>query len=380
MSPPDGMSVALVNMPEGAYSLPPQADWEQLPARTAANKQRLLHTDLLSPPVCGQVNGSDEGEACTAGDSFRSRVQAQQRSFRDIPSGHGEHAHWLRQEDAEQGTNFDGAAQAEVMARAAGGKGVTRPGPSEHALQPGDVLQHLRQSANSRRHGHRDQGPGNFLPTIQAVKQIHLEYTPVQRSVRRPERPRRRRLRRADRIRNDARAEAACSPSRPSSWRRSSAPAVSAGSRQARHGPRTYCREGTSRQDFSGCLYASKKGYRYWHRSLSLGTLKPDVLRDGDSALRRRAVAALGEPHARTCRGRERWSQEATFAVCAPKRKYALLKGGALLRTFASLLSCPASFAFMPLEDLVQSLEASIEPTSCWKDWTCYLRRRYVVQ
>jgi hypothetical protein len=319
----------------------------------------------------------EEGKAYTAGNSFRARAEAQQRRYRaqELQLGHGEHAHWLKKEDAERGANFYGHAHAEVLVRAAERKGVDKARTLVNMLSSQAMCFNIFGNLRS------DEGLvivakalRKFVPTIQEVKRIHLEYTP------------------SNAVFGDQSGRGGVDCDVLIEYSTATAGGLlsietkfveeefSICGFRKKAGPGS-CKEGTCpREDFSGCLYASKKRYRYWEQSKGLDTLKPGILR-GDSAcpfggelwqlwLNHTLVHAVAH---------ERQFQEASFAVCAPRGNDALLKGGETIAAFRNLLARPASMLLITLEDLVDTLESSIGPGRFWQDWIAYLRQRYLV-
>lgn len=88
---------------------------------------------------------------------------------------------------------------------------------------------------------------------------------------------------------------------------------------------------------FSGCLYASRKNYRYWDQSRRIQTLRTNVLGGQDSCPFGGGLWQLWVNHTLVhAEANERGLKEAFFAVCAPRYNQALLKGG---ETIAALLN-----------------------------------------
>ncbi|MCE5278069.1 MAG: hypothetical protein ABFD92_07535 [Planctomycetaceae bacterium] len=319
----------------------------------------------------------DEGKAYTSGSGFRARAEAQQRRFRAgvLRLGYGDHAHWLMQDDAAQGKNFYGRAHAAVLARAAGGKGVGLDRTRVNMLSSQAMcfnifgnLQDVEGLAVATR------ALRQYIPTIQHVRQIHLEYTPSNDML------------------GDQSALGGVDCDVLVEYDTAGGGGLLAietkfveeefstcGFRKKTAG--ATCPEGTCPgRDFSGCLYAARKGYRYWDRSRQAGTLQAEVLRGESPCPFGGGMWQLWVNHTLVhAEARHRSLQEATFAVCASRNNEALLKGGQTIDAFRSLLTNPASMQFIPLEDLLNALEQSVDQSSFWQDWIGYLRQRYSV-
>ena len=325
----------------------------------------------------------DEGKAYTPGSSFRARAEAQQRRFRAqvLQLGYGEHAHWLTKEDAQRGANFYGHAHAEVLARAEERKGVDK------ARTLGNMLSSQAMCFNIFGNLRTAEGMAiaskalrAFVPTLEKVKRIHLEYTPLNAVF-------------GD---QSGRGGVDCDVLIEYETTQGGGGLLSIETKfveaefstcgfRKRTGKAdaslACCPEGTChRQDFSGCLYARKKGYRYWEQSRRLQTLKPDILGGGSPCPFGGGLWQLWVNHTLAhAEAQERQLQEAAFAVCAPRGNDALLKGGNTIATFRNLLTRPASILFIPVEDLVDALESSVVPDRFWQDWIVYLKKRYLV-
>lgn len=325
----------------------------------------------------------EEGRAYTPGSSFRARAEAQQRRFRAqvLKIGHGEHAHWLSEDDADRGANFYGRAYTEVLARADTGKGVDRARTLVNMLSSQAMCFNI--------FGNLQTGEGlaiatkalrRFLPTIREVKRIHIEYTPSNAIF-------------GDQsgrggVDCDALIEYGATNGGggllaiETKFVEVEFSTCSFRKRTAKAGThRDSCPQGTCHgQDFSGCLYASKKGYRYWDQSLQLGTLKPSLLRGCDPCPFGGGLWQLWVNHTLVhSEAHERHLQAAAFAVCAPEGNDALLKGGETIAAFRNVLTDPASMLLITLEDLVGALASSVGPDRFWQDWVDYLRQRYLV-
>lgn len=325
----------------------------------------------------------EEGEAYTPGSGFRARAEAQQRRFRAqvLQLGCGEHAHWLAKADADRGANFYGLAHEETKARAKQGKGINEARTLVNMLSSQamcfNIFGNLRTEEGL---GIAAKALRRFLPTIQKVKNINIEYTPSNAVF-------------AD---QSGRGGVDCDVLVEYDTTNGGGGLVSIETKfveeefstcafrkrasKAKTGLAT-CPEGTyHQQDFRGCLYASKKGYRYWDQSLRLGTLKPELLRGGSPCPFGGGLWQLWVNHTLVhAEAHERHLKEATFAVCAPRGNDALLKGGEAITAFRNLLTLPSSMLLITLEDLVVALESSVGPDRFWPNWIAYLRQRYLV-
>jgi hypothetical protein len=325
----------------------------------------------------------EEGKAYTPGNSFRARAEAQQRRFRVqvLQLGYGEHAHWLTKEDAGHGANFYGRAFAEVLARADERKGVDKARTLVNMLSSQamcfNIFGNLRTSEGMVI---ASKALNTFLPTLKEVKRIHLEYTP------------------SNAVFGDqsGRGGVDCDVLIEYETTKGGGGLLSIETKfveeefstcgfRKRAGKAdtglACCPEGTYHgQSFSGCLYVSKKGYRYWDQSLQLGALKSDLLRGDTPCPFGGGLWQLWVNHTLVhAEARERQLQEAAFAVCAPRGNDALLKGGEGITAFRNLLRDPASVLLIAMEDLVGALESSIGAGRFWQDWVAYLRQRYLI-
>ena len=324
----------------------------------------------------------EEGKAYTIGDSFRAQAEAQQRCFRAkvLQLEQGDHAHWLRKTDAEEGKNFYGRAHCEVLARAKGRKGVDKSRTLVNMLSSQamcfNIFGNLRTpegllvAATALR---------RFVPTIRDVKQIHLEYTPDKDVF-------------GDQsglggVDCDVLIEYSTEHGGGLLSIETKFVEVEFSNCAFRKragkgdGRLASCPKDTRhREDFSGCLYASKKHYRYWDQSRQIKTLKPEVLRGGFSCPFGEGQWQLWVNHTLVhAEARKRGLQEAAFAVCAPKGNDDLLKGGQTIGAFRNLLTNPRSMLLITVEDLVDALGQSIPQSPFWRIWSDYLRQRYVV-
>lgn len=325
----------------------------------------------------------DEGMAYTLGNSFRARAEAQQRRFRAqvLQLGYGEHAHWLTQKDALRGANFYGRAFAEALARAEERKGVDKSRTLVNMLSSQamcfNIFGNLRTAEGL---AIASKALNAFLPWLKEVKRIHLEYTPSNAVF-------------GDQsgrggVDCDVLIEYETTQGRggllaiETKFVEEEFSTCGFRKRSGKVAARlACCPEGTChRQDFSGCLYASRKGYRYWDQSSHLGTLKPEVLRDGIPCPFGGGLWQLWVNHTLVhAEAKERHLQEAAFAVCAPMDNDALLKDGMTISAFRNALTVPASMLFIAIEDLVGALALSIGLGQFWQDWLVYLRQRYLV-
>jgi len=279
---------------------------------------------------------------------FAREPKRQQRRYRAgtlcLPPG--EHAHWLKKEDADRGRNFYGRAHCEVMAP----RGRTEKGVDLRRTQ-GNMLSSQAMCFNIFGNLRTPEGLlvaakalRRFVPTIQDVKQIHIEYTPTETF---------------SAIRPGAAAWIVtclieystahgggllfCRDR--SSWKRSSALAPSArGAAKARQRPRVVSEWNPPQSRLQWVPLCQQEGYHYWRQRPS----PQDA--EARSAPRRRTVPVwrglwqLWVNHTLVyAEARERGLQEAAFAVCAPRNNDGLLKGGKTSGRSRNLLTDPRS-------------------------------------
>lgn len=326
---------------------------------------------------------TEEGKAYTPGNSFRARAEAQQRRYRahELKLGFGEHAHWLNEEDAKRGANFFGQAYKVVSSRADQGKGIDKKRTLYNMLSSQAMCFNIFGNLQT------DEGRiiaakalGKFLPNLQTIKEIHLEFTPPKDVL-------------CDQsalggVDCDVLIEYDTSAGGSGllaietkfveeefstcAFRKRAGKADTGGDS---------CPQGTChRQDFGGCLYSSKKHYHYWEQSRRHGTLQPELLRDGIPCPFGGGLWQLWVNHTLVhALADKRQCQEAAFALCAPRGNDALLKGGETITSLRSLLTNPSSMLLIELEDLVNALESAVGLDRCWHEWIVYLRQRYLL-
>ncbi len=125
----------------------------------------------------------DEGKAYTPGNSFRARAEAQQRRYRALvlKVEHGDHAHWLRPEDADRGLNFVGNAFCEAKARDDKGKGVGKERTFSNMLSSQAMCFNIFGNLRSKGKEGCDiaaKALARSIPAIRAIEDICLEFTP----------------------------------------------------------------------------------------------------------------------------------------------------------------------------------------------------------
>ena len=125
------------------------------------------------------------------------------------------------------------------------------------------------------------------------------------------------------------------------------------------------------------CLYTNRKHYRYWEQTQRLGTLCPATLPDSGCPLagpewQLWVNHTLAHALADAGGGRH-----AVFAVCAPAGNKALLGDGVLER-FHARLARPESFRFIPLDGVLDAIDAAtVGRAPETREWFHGLRRRY---
>jgi putative intracellular protease/amidase len=132
--------------------------------------------------------------------------------------------------------------------------------------------------------------------------------------------------------------------------------------------------------DEAVCRYASKKHYKYWEQAKRLKTLDFDKVKKlpcpfGGTLWQLWVNHTL--VHAEADR---RNAHKAVFAVCAPRGNNTLLRDGRVLSDFSALVAARDSVAFIPVEDVIESLRSmgSIAGIGC-DDWAHRLAARYII-
>lgn len=330
----------------------------------------------------------EEGKCYATGKGFRARVEARQRAFRANVLGiaSGKYGHWLTEADAMRGMNFRGRAFEAAKVRAEKGKGV------EVGRTFGNMLSSQAMCFNVFGHlaGPDGDDPAGlaiaaealreFVPGLESVRAVHIEYTPP------PD------------VFGDQSSVGGVDCDVLIEYRGSRGPGLLAIEtkfvepdfsvctfRRRASSPgcngRDICPEGTiPGEDFSGCLYAARKGYAYWDWSSKLGTLQSHVLGRTECPF----GGALWQlwvnhtlVHAESAR---RDASEAYFVVCAPKGNAKLTAGGKTIDSFRGLLANPKTMLFIGVEDLIASLAKAIPlDDDRWSGWAKYLQDRYAI-
>ncbi|MGE0324094.1 MAG: hypothetical protein AB7K71_39935 [Polyangiaceae bacterium] len=321
---------------------------------------------------------AEYGPTYTKGRSFRARAEARQRMFRATKLGAAcdKWGHLLSPDATESGANFIVTeAHDAARDRAAAGKGValrtfnnmlSSQAMCFNIFAPLAVDLDLASSAL-----------GSFVPQLQRVTAIHIEYTPAKDVF-------------GDQsgrggvdcdvlvegVSTDGDGTVAiletkfvepefssCSFRNPS---------------RAKEG-KSHCPDSlVVTRDGSNCLYASAKGYGYWQRTLEHKTLRPGLLPGacpfggpGWQLWVNHTLAA----HEAKLRG----ARHGVFGVVAPKNNDALLRDGSVLSSFAEQLTNPDSVLHIDVGDLVARLAQ--ERTSRWpSSWVSDLVTRYVIE
>lgn len=323
---------------------------------------------------------ADCGNVYTQGDSFRAAAEAQQRRYRADALGvadDGVWGHLLSHDAATKGANFltDSAREA-AEARANEGKGVSRARTFGNMLSSQAMCFNLFAPLNNPE-GHDILGRalGKFVGEMGTIRNIQFEYTP------------------SDDVFQDQSGVGGVDCDLLIEYGTGNGPTgllaietkfveqefSRCGFRKPDSKTTCPCDVGLQ-GDRSGCLYTSKKGYLYWGRTDECRTLKPGSIPQsgcpfGDSTWQLWVNHTLVQYEAR-----RRHASRAVFAVCAPSDNKALLGDRQRLNGFRSLLSDPASFVFLPLEELIADLSALVDGQAQWQAWNCGLRERYLVK
>jgi hypothetical protein len=323
----------------------------------------------------------EEGKPYTTDNSFRARAEARQRQFRanELKLPQGRYGHWLRDEDAERGANFYGCAYDVAAKRAREKKGVNK------ARTMGNMLSSQAMCFNIFGNLLTEDGRviaakalKEYLPTIQAVKQIDIEYTPNKDVL----------GDQSGKVGVDCDVLVEYTAANGGGGllaietkfveEEFSTCGFRKNVKIADPG-RISCSEGTCPDNnFSGCLYVSRRHYRYWEQSRRIGTLKPEVLMGEQPCPFGDGLWQLWVNHTLVhAEASNRKFSEAAFAVCAPKGNDKLLKGGKTIDDFKKHLTNPASMLLIELEDLIDALQSSAGPDH--QKWIDYLKQRYVI-
>jgi hypothetical protein len=324
----------------------------------------------------------DEGRVYTRGNSFRARAEADQRRFRAhvLKIESGKYGHWLTEEDGNRGMNFYGDVFDAMLTRFAQGKAgdITRAKTNMLASQAMcfNIFANLQDKEGL---AVATIALRKLVPTIRAVRRIHLEYTPPNEVL-------------GDQsglggVDCDVLVEYDCASGSgllaiETKFVEEEFSTCKFRQRAAKGGHRLdVCQPGTCpRPEFVGCLYHAKKGYRYWQRSLECRTLKQAVLRGERPCPFSDGQWQLWVNHTLVhTEAKRRGATEAIFAVCAPGGNAELLKAGKTIDGFRAVLNKPSTMRLITLEKLFNALDDACKQFPQRRVWVAYLKLRYGV-
>jgi ribosomal protein L24E len=321
--------------------------------------------------------GTDLDSQYTKGTSFRARAEARQREYRAgiLGVGWSEHGHWLCEDAVARGANFvvpEAFEAAQKRDRA--GKGVgARTFKNMLSSQAmcfnlfAPLAGDMPLTARVLR---------SFLPWLGRVDAIHIEYTP------------------SNEIFGDQTGLGGvdCDVLIEGTSDHGEATVVVLETKfvEPEFSVCSFChpkriKEGKSycsgaipvRNDSGVCLYESQKHYRYWQRTIELGTLDASRLPTDECPfsgplwqLWLNHVLA----HAEAAR---RKTPRAVFGVVAPEANDALHRGLRIFEEFIHLLAEPSSFVFIGVDAFIQSLREVAESEAHHDAWIEGLQARY---
>jgi len=131
-------------------------------------------------------------------------------------------------------------------------------------------------------------------------------------------------------------------------------------------------------QDTNHCLYASRKGYLYWNRTVEHRILLEDALPESGCPFRGplwQLWVNYTLAHAETAR----WGvQRAFFAVIAPIGNVSLLQNGRVIEQFRRLLVLPESVIFIDSDQLIGAIRDTASVRRVQRaEWVDALVSRY---
>jgi hypothetical protein len=315
---------------------------------------------------------NDLGPMYSRGNSFRARAEKRQCEYRaeQLKVGCAEWGHWLDSAAEKAGLNFIVPEAFEAAkARMSQGKGVA----SQRTF--GNMLSSQAMCFNLFAPLARDEAQkalaakvlGNFIGNISAIREINIEYTP------------------SNEIFGDqtGRGGVDCDVLIDCLDKGGKPVVVTLETKFVEKefstcGFRKVCpADLVLDAACSNCRYSSSKKYRYWNWSQETGNLRPDKLPAKGCAFGG-PLWQLWVNHTLACaEGRKRNATRAIFGVCAPAKNEALLKNG-ILDQFRSYLKDPASFVFIDVDDLIETIRKNVEKRSDWHDrWGRGLTARY---
>jgi hypothetical protein len=318
----------------------------------------------------------DLGPVYTPGKSFRSRAEARQREYRAgvLKVGWYRYGHWLDTAATTQGKNFVvPEAFEQARARAATAKGVQEQRTFPNMLSSQAMCFNLF-SPMARDTRLATTVLRQFFPEVAEVLTISLEYTP------------------SNTVFGDQSGLVGvdCDLLVDAAWSDGSRAVITievkfvekefsaCGFRKAgKRAKGTACPDDIPvAADHGVCLYAARKDYGYWRQTARLATLRPSALPS--------AGCPFGGPEWQLwvnhtlahAEADARGAHHAIFAVCAPTTNTTLLRDDILDR-FQARLAKPATFRFVPLDDLINHIGALSSQDSRLKIWADSLAARY---
>ena len=320
----------------------------------------------------------DQGLSYTRGSGFRARAEARQRAFRArrLKCGWRRYGHLLDEAGCRRGDNFlHPAALAAARQRLAAGKGVSYSRTFGNMLSSQALCFNIFAPLAADHEGRALAAAvlAEFIPYLEAVEAINIEYTP-DRGIFRDQAGRagvdcdlliRYRTNRGDggvlvvEVKYVEPGFSVCGHCRP--------------------GKADPCPPGLRlAPDFANCRYASRNGYLYWRRALEQDTLELDTLPDRGCPFRGELWQLWVNHTLAHVLAHRQGLPEANFALLAPADNDRLLAGGLVPRVFARHLRLPETFLFIALERLLNRLRLeTIRRAPEWRRWADRLCERY---
>lgn len=318
------------------------------------------------------------GRIATRGNSFRARAEARQREYRAevLKAGCSKYGHWLDDEAAKAGMNFVTPECFEAAKeRAARGKGVAERTFVNMLSSQAMCFNLFTPMAHDLQLATKVLRP--FFPSLKLVREIHFEYTPP----------------------NDIFGDQTglggvdCDLMIEAEWNDGTRAIITIETKfvETEFSICGFCKPGRKskgqpvcpgdvriRDGNEGCLYASKKHYRYWEQSRRLKTLRLDTLPETGCPFAGPEWQLWVNHTLANALAEIRGAKHAVFAVCAPAGNDALLSDGVLDRFRARLLR-PDSFTFIPLDGMFETIAAERTHVPEVENWCLALRQRYSV-
>lgn len=326
----------------------------------------------------------DEGAVYTRDDSFRSRAEAHQRRYRADElrvADDGKYGHRLCQEAVKDGRNFlSTAIHDKARARLGKGKGVDKARTFGNMLSsqamcfnligPLSDGRGLELAGNALRH---------FIDWVGGVKSIEFECTPPRDAF-------------GDQsavggVDCDVLIECEttrCIPALIAIETKFVETEFSRCAFLAEKMKERRCPEDVKLDGNFSCCGYQQKDYRYWQRSNEHKTLRDGVLPKSGCPFHKVPWqlwvnhTLVHELASRDIRPRETTAR-AAFAVCAPAANTKLL-GDDVIGRFRGLLADPTTFVFIPLEELVKTIQRLAPSHGIdFENWINQFSRRYLI-